>query len=522
VACAKCHEFSAGGVGRVSPERCAACHEKEAQLEHGGPQAAAVLGPKAHSDCSVCHAFTKRAGTTTSPDVARDVPKPGDCIRCHAQPLGNTPAVHTHQSAECTKCHRVHESPKPTALACPECHGDVRTTHRARGLDAVHVCTSCHSHPHAEAAVAKASCVGCHFGTEAPHVPPTALLSSGHTECTTCHQPHDFAARQVKPCRSCHGTVQVLGADHVGAHQVCSSCHAPHDVRGSAVAACSNCHRSVHADHPARQGAACTGCHDPHPDAAHSGNIAVPCSNCHQTAASDRAFHEGTPCKGCHAPHDFVLASLQEAPCSSCHRAQVDGTAKRSGHHDCKGCHTALPHHPSQGLASCGQCHAAEAKRANPGHAECRGCHEPHSGALAAPCATCHQKQQASAIPKHPACTTCHEPHAGKQAQPCATCHSAEHDSPHGRLQQGCTNCHRPHGDAGPTPPPPCTSCHQRVALPGLHQEAKHELCTNCHGGHDDPSRAPRELCTRCHTDRTRHFPDAPRCISCHLFTRTR
>jgi hypothetical protein len=25
-----------------------------------------------------------------------------------------------------------------------------------------------------------------------------------------------------------------------------------------------------------------------------------------------------------------------------------------------------------------------------------------------------------------------------------------------------------------------------------------------------------------CHTDRTRHFPEAPRCSSCHLFVKTR
>ena len=182
VACAKCHSFSASGVGSVSPERCAACHEKEARFEHGGSPARATLGPLAHSDCKQCHAFTRRNSAVAAelPAASAAVPGPNECIRCHSQPLGNTPAVHAHQTAECTKCHRVHEQPKPVALACPECHSEIHTAHQAQNLDPIQVCTSCHSHPHAEAAAAKASCGGCHFGSNAPSIPVTALFANGH------------------------------------------------------------------------------------------------------------------------------------------------------------------------------------------------------------------------------------------------------------------------------------------------------------------------------------------------------
>src|SRR5262245_35951043 len=39
IACVKCHELTADGMGPVAPKRCAECHEKESHIEHAALQA---------------------------------------------------------------------------------------------------------------------------------------------------------------------------------------------------------------------------------------------------------------------------------------------------------------------------------------------------------------------------------------------------------------------------------------------------------------------------------------------------
>ena len=45
-------------IGPVSPERCSACHDKEARIEHAASHARERFGPEAKADCTTCHAFT--------------------------------------------------------------------------------------------------------------------------------------------------------------------------------------------------------------------------------------------------------------------------------------------------------------------------------------------------------------------------------------------------------------------------------------------------------------------------------
>src|SRR5436309_2393278 len=40
IACATCHELASDAMGPVTPDRCAACHETEARIEHANSQAA--------------------------------------------------------------------------------------------------------------------------------------------------------------------------------------------------------------------------------------------------------------------------------------------------------------------------------------------------------------------------------------------------------------------------------------------------------------------------------------------------
>jgi hypothetical protein len=545
IACTKCHELTSDAVGRVVPGRCAACHEKEARIEHAAAQARARFGAAAKADCTACHAFSlasphapadggsvagserrldsgAEAGSSDAGSAALHLFDPGECVRCHASQQGNTPGVAVHGTSECTQCHRPHDDQKPQPGACDGCHKDVTTAHAAHGRSAIQVCTTCHQHLHAPAREAIGTCQSCH-AKEKPLVPGTALFADGHQECIGCHRPHDFAKSKAVECRSCHEDVHVLGAGRVAAHNACGSCHAPHAVQTTAEQACARCHTDVHPDHPKNgKPGGCVGCHDPHPQGATHAKVRS-CSGCHQTASSDRAFHGGSACSACHAPHRFVLKGKGPEVCEACHAPQVTHAKSLAGHTRCQSCHGGLPHRPTTGALGCDTCHLAAHRETRAGHKECLKCHEPHSGSVQAACSTCHAEQHQTAPSGHRDCVRCHQPHTGSAANTaCGSCHAEQTKARHGTVAQGCDTCHNPHGPGAVIATPACTSCHQPQTLPGLHKVGKHNACNTCHGGHADPPSAARTACLTCHTDRTRHFPEAPRCSSCHLFVKTR
>jgi hypothetical protein len=522
--CAQCHELSGEQVGAATPGRCAACHQEQSRLRHAEAEAAKRFGVGTQADCSSCHEFSASKLREPEPaaldgGISHADFKPGDCARCHGVAQGATPAVVVHGGTDCVSCHHVHQDLAPRPGSCAGCHADIETTHAALGKSPQQVCTTCHQHQHAPASDALATCQSCHE-TTSPTVPKSALFAGGHSECVTCPAPHDFAKQATLPCRSCHAEVHVLAAATVPAHAQCVSCHAPHDVRASPEKACVNCHANVHPEHPQLDAAgSCIGCHDPHPATDHAPATARPCSGCHQAAHSDQGFHERVTCTQCHKPHAFALANADRGLCNGCHAQQLSAVAKVSGHQDCSGCHAGLPHHPGT-LASCSTCHAKEQHQALAGHAQCASCHEPHSGAQLASCASCHAQEARTAPAGHTQCVKCHQPHTGSTVGvECSTCHAAEAHSQHGQLAKGgCLSCHRPHGPTGQALTPACTSCHQVAQLVGLHQAPKHQDCSICHAGHGDRPSLARDACLSCHTDRKTHFPDAPRCASCHLF----
>ncbi|HVY25383.1 MAG TPA: cytochrome c3 family protein [Polyangiaceae bacterium] len=541
VACSACHALADGGVGKVAPDRCAVCHQKEAQIQHAGRQSAARLGAGVRADCTSCHAFTvdgtghaeeltmpgqvASLAAGGSPHGGRAEPPlvhtfgPGDCKRCHAQAQGEIPAVEVHGTQDCLSCHHPHEEQVPQSAPCEGCHKDIKTAHAGAAKTPSEACQTCHEHQHATALDARSTCVDCHTKQE-PIVPATALFAGGHSECLGCHRPHAFQAEQAVECRSCHAEQSILGGGRVAEHNRCTSCHAPHDVKAGPERACKRCHAEVHPDHPERAGG-CTTCHDAHPRGQHGRDSARACSSCHQFAASDHGSHGGTDCIKCHKPHDFGIQLSSAVICQDCHAQRVQQVSLNQGHRACQGCHRGLPHRPETLLAGCDTCHAKEHSLVLSGHAQCTNCHEPHSGARSADCGSCHKLQHATAPAGHQVCTNCHEPHGGSPGvRACAGCHVPEATSAHGHLGgQGCLNCHRPHGPEGPAQPPPCKSCHELAKLAGLHQIAKHQSCERCHAGHGDQPDLARNGCLSCHTDRKHHFPDAPRCANCHLFT---
>jgi hypothetical protein len=538
IECTKCHAPADGKMGPVTPDRCASCHEKEGHIEHASAEAEKRFGAGTKAVCTTCHAFTLE-GTRHDEAMLDGGPArvamdggagkyafgvesyaPEDCKRCHDAQQGELAPVTVHGTQPCLTCHQPHEG-APQSAPCSNCHQNITTHHASEGKTLVETCSTCHEHRHAPAKEALATCSVCHAKQE-PIIPATALFTGGHTECTGCHRPHDFDKKDAAPCRGCHEQVNVIGGGSIAEHNGCTNCHAPHDVMASARSACPTCHKDVHSDHPKEAGS-CVGCHNPHPKspAFESVDVAA-CTSCHKFANSDHGAHDGAACTGCHKPHHFGLELANVATCEACHEARVQQVSLNKGHHACEGCHEGLPHHPAAEKVACDTCHHKEAGLVNAGHAQCLGCHEPHSGAQATPCGSCHKVEEQSAPKGHQACTNCHEPHVGLPVQKaCADCHQTEQQSPHGQIKSGCQTCHSPHGPKGVTSVPACATCHQIEKLPGLHAESKHRPCNLCHSGHEDPANTLRAVCVSCHTDRANHFPQSPRCASCHLFTKT-
>ena len=226
IACNACHELGATAMGTVSPTRCATCHAARATIEHAARLAEQRFGHGVRADCVSCHAFTSDAKSDAaqgSLDAGALEPyQPSECVRCHQKAQGPIPAVTVHAATACLNCHRPHQDKRPVSADCAGCHSGVVTTHAALGKTANETCTTCHTHQHAPAADALATCAECHSKTQ-PIVPATALFAGGHSACVSCHRPHEFAAKQAVSCRSCHASVVVLAESKVPAHAVCTS-----------------------------------------------------------------------------------------------------------------------------------------------------------------------------------------------------------------------------------------------------------------------------------------------------------
>ena len=440
VECRDCHDVEHEGFKNPGTAMCRKCHAKETTLGHHGGTAELA------TDCTTCHVF--------APDK-----QPEACIDCHRDTHGKSQAVTTHATADCMKCHRLHESPSTVTTACAECHEERAPAH---------------------AAAADATCSSCHAQPAGPH-------PAGHDKCSGCHQPHDFKAGGESACMRCHGEKTTLAAAQVPAHAVCTSCHTPHDP-ASAASSCAGCHAGVHVEHgKAPAASACVTCHAPHRD--DPKQIATSCTSCHgKVAAFDTGAHAGgITCERCHQPHEFSRLD-RRAICARCHERQVQLVSTNAGHALCDSCHGAAPQHTPTKAPACG---------------------------------SCHQKELATITPGHETCQRCHDPHAGQPTPTCATCHATESAGPHGSIKGGCQDCHRAHGPAGLASPPACTTCHTQSNLPALHAASGHTNCASCHATPHAPPKADRATCTgSCHADKRDHQPGAAACTGCHVFRR--
>ncbi|HWN67136.1 MAG TPA: hypothetical protein VNM90_05820 [Haliangium sp.] len=514
LACRDCHAIATAGF---APPRaiCGSCHAEVETPLHGS-----ILG-RSSTECQDCHGFGADLGV-----------RPGQCMRCHAQPQGFVAAVALHGDQDCSACHRAHAEPTLAPQACEGCHAGQQPRHGRAGRAAAAACLDCHD-MHSRTAAAR-RCVACHQAIE-PRVPASATFP-GHDTCTGCHPAHDFSRRGGAACTSCHREQNTLGVSDArsgarpdprgagagaGTHAMCASCHRSHDVRNPVP--CTACHASVRTTHPTDAAQRpCLGCHPIHPDAATSARLHGPvlaCSACH----AQSAHAAGTACADCHQAHGALQPVASASLCSGCHQTIV-ATVAGSGHAPCQGCHVQAAHAPATPVPACSQCHADVAGRVAAGHASCAQCHAgaAHAPAIAPPaCETCHREQRASAPAGHLACAQCHDPHVGSvRAQvTCGDCHARERDTGHG-ARMGCAACHRPHGPGGVPAPPACSQCHESAALPGMHRAHSRATCSDCHRSHESAPRADRAACTACHRDLDRHEPTTNVCTGCHGFRR--
>ncbi|MCB9597288.1 MAG: cytochrome c3 family protein [Sandaracinaceae bacterium] len=538
--CTTCHSFggelevptpalSAGLTRGLDPERihgemdCRRCHDphQEEQPEvvcsrchRGDIEAQVEHATEGHQDCQGCH----------TPHAPRDQPAV-DCLQCHLLPTSDgawqtmpdgvpealrAEASEVAHDGQCGSCHEPHTW-VATETRCLSCHEDhVSPIHEG--------CTSSCHEPHAPKPTG-AVCRTCHEGVQ-----HGSGLPGAHTNCLSCHDAHGGRPDSASACGACHQDAHGEAAASRTSHRRCTTCHEPHGPpRQGAATSCANCHQAVAALVSTRVAGVpaqhrCDGCHQPHRFGA--GALALArCASCHAAAVAEGASHRGA-CEGCHEPHGAPGA--RAARCETCHEAVHPEVG---GHQRCEGCHT--PHQPAAAATSnCRGCHAQVVARAarwptnGPHDGECAACHATHDEASTVACATCHLEQSArDHTGGHASCTGCHAPHA--QAPPaswwdrCATCHteeargSAASRGTHAR----CENCHE-----NPGPPlPTCQGCHQEMPQRLAHRAHGRAACTTCHATHG-PSDIDRVLCTGCHQDRVRHFPDAPRCQSCHPF----
>lgn len=461
--CTTCHAFKplASGGEPPGPWECLRCHA-EAQ----GDSAAVVVHNKG-GQCQSCH----------QPHAVKSV-QPSQCQECHG-------AIQTEHAAEgktagqvCTTCHTDQHAPAEAAReGCAECHATQPPIVGPAALfpEGHTACIGCHR-PHTFEKAQAVACRECH---EDVRVLATPRVKQ-HAECTSCHDPHAAQQDASGACLKCHAEAKT---DHPRAGQTdaCTTCHDPHPPHAQApiVRSCSGCHQAAASDHGFHAASTeCTDCHKPHHFGLKDQPLAT-CNDCH-AAQVTRAGHEGghENCAGCHTglPHRPV-GNLAE--CASCHGAER--AAVTAGHASCTNCHE--PHSGDQQQA-CATCHREVHQTAPAGHRTCNQCHTPHSGSVARECQSCHQAQAATphGTQVKGGCQTCHRAHGPEGvAKPpaCASCHTpktlpALHQEPR---HQDCTRCHAGHENTVAVPRATCLSCHQdrRQHFPEAAQ------CTGCH-----------------------------------------
>lgn len=460
--CEKCH----GDSDADQPKLCLNCHDKVAlDVEqetgfHGNLKSNGEL-----EECRVCHSDHKGADFN-SVFLDREF---------FNHDFTDFQLVGTHQTVECSSCHKPDQKFSEAPQTCIACHKE-QDVHEGKLGES---CSDCHSaqqwqdiefdHNTTEFmlkdAHAEVSCASCH---------PDRKFTEVGQECIDCHRPQDKHQGQFgQACANCH-TQQAWDNttfNHntetdfalIGAHETasCQSCHADKPLTEPINSRCSNCHKN---------------------DDIHLNQMGPNCQQCHNSSAWDKAKFD-------HNKTNFKLTgSHQEATCSQCHQVH-DLVIQQDT--ECKACHSGQDVHSGGLGADCSQCHNTEQwnKDIQFNHAltnfPLNGMH-----ALEA-CDSCHQGGQFN--DRDTQCVACHkidDAHNDIYGNQCDTCHAAsdwqathfDHNTMTDFLLDGAhldTECQQCHSDtkANETPTD-CFSCHMDD---DPHRRSFGRDCERCH-----------------------------------------
>lgn len=228
-ACAECHEDIAEAFmskPHAVTNSCTGCHgDAETHLEEGG-------GPN-------IFAFSSEE---TAPAKANK------CLTCHLDTNSRYLASpHGKAALDCSTCHSVHAYTTEKNLLktkasknCLACHEDVysqfQLNERHRLQEGVMECTTCHN-PHEPAARERLAgfkheaCFRCHADKEGPYL--YEHEASRIEGCTSCHEVHGSPNRRMLThhsiadlCFSCHGVAPSWHSRFDPYNSNCTTCHA--------------------------------------------------------------------------------------------------------------------------------------------------------------------------------------------------------------------------------------------------------------------------------------------------------
>ena len=492
----------AAPVAAQSNEDCFMCHDDpEAVGERAGLEVSVFVDPATYSasvhaefSCIDCHEDLTDAELPHQEELV-----PVECAMCHedealdqyAGPHGRWAKEQSSPSADCRRCHGVHDvlprSDPASAIShsrvnqlCASCH----VTAQRQVANSPHMVNGINGEPNA-------ACVECHagHGLKAPR-DPIGQLST----CGVCHPEQERQHR-----RSLHGKAAVHG-DALAPS--CVTCHGHHEIlrhtdsiaptaKTNVPLLCGRCHRegsevtlqhdipqhrilenfsmSVHGEGLFSKGltvtAVCTSCHTAHdildhnhPDSSiNRDNVAATCMNCHARIEEvhvkfiegrlwEEEPHKVPSCVECHQPHKIrkPAPAGEGAGTRNCMRCHADPNLKttREGQEVSLCVNEDAYDLSSHNNVACAQCHTDVDPR-----------HELR------PCATIVEKVD------------------------CGICHAErveEHElSRHGKLVE----------DADPAAPT-CLTCHGEA----------HEIIGRRFPTSPTYSRSVPELCGRCHS----------------------
>jgi DmsE family decaheme c-type cytochrome len=229
-------------------ESCGVCHEAVVKDFGLTPHAAAATG------CTACHGQAPQhaeEGGKGNIFAFRTEDQPGDkskrCLACHVKDSPRYFASPHHKASfDCTTCHTIHaEETRPALLAtspdknCSRCHQDVfaefQLNERHRLQEGILSCTTCHN-PHEPAArerlggFKQEQCLKCHTDKGGPFIyehEPARVEG-----CSVCHEVHGSPNRHMLKfqneadlCFSCHAAAPAWHSSFTPEKTNCLTCH---------------------------------------------------------------------------------------------------------------------------------------------------------------------------------------------------------------------------------------------------------------------------------------------------------